>query len=163
MPVLDNLYAALSPALRHEWVPPPTTPLLSPPRPYYDLLTALAQRRSGMQGAHAGNVATRGKMAASRGIVAPRPAAVDPHALTLQIQTRTRNVSHSGVQHLLHKRMQLPVYKRKAEILSAVLLSKSVVTVIGGETGSGKTTQVTGRCCIYLCRRVALIETVAHI
>lgn len=116
-----------------------------------------------MQGAHAVNVTTRGKMAASRGIVAPRPAAVDPHALALQCQTRTRNVSRSGVQHLLHKRMQLPVYKRKAEILSAVLFSKSVVTVIGGETGSGKTTQVTGRCCICLCRRVALIDIVAHI
>ena len=139
MPFLDHLEPALAKALCQPWVPPARNPGVCVPRPYRDLLATLSDHRPGTRGPHA--PAAQGA-AASRGVVPPQPARADPRALALQRQAREHNVRLPVVQSLLHKRMQLPVYKRKAEILSAVLSSKCSVTVIGGETGSGKTTQV---------------------
>jgi HrpA-like RNA helicase len=42
---------------------------------------------------------------------------------------------------MLEKRRKLPVFLRRDEVLQAAL-GESQVAVIGGETGSGKTTQV---------------------
>ena len=43
---------------------------------------------------------------------------------------------------ILDKRKQLPVFGRRAEVIAATLDAGCTVSVIGGETGSGKTTQV---------------------
>ena len=57
-----------------------------------------------------------------------------------EINPYTNRPYSKNYYKILEKRMQLPVYDRKNEILNAVKHNK--VTVIEGSTGSGKTTQI---------------------
>ena len=50
------------------------------------------------------------------------------------------NQNNKGYDELLETRTQLPVYQHKEQVLAAV--RREQVTVIAGETGSGKSTQV---------------------
>ena len=57
-----------------------------------------------------------------------------------EINPYTNKPYSKNYYKILEKRMQLPVYERKDEIVEAVKNNK--VTVIEGSTGSGKTTQI---------------------
>lgn len=53
---------------------------------------------------------------------------------------------------ILKKRMQLPVWEYKQSFLAT--LEKNQVTVLVGETGSGKTTQIP-QCCVDFARALS--------
>lgn len=57
-----------------------------------------------------------------------------------EINPYTNRVYSKNYYEILEKRMKLPVYERKDEIVEAVRNNR--VTVIEGSTGSGKTTQI---------------------
>jgi HrpA-like RNA helicase len=59
-----------------------------------------------------------------------------------QLLRNSRLSSSPQVQVILEKRQKLPVFGRRADVVAATLDNGCTVSVIGGETGSGKTTQV---------------------
>lgn len=71
----------------------------------------------------------------------PAPSTADPVLIQRQRALRSQALQTVEVQRLLETRKQLPVYSRHDDVLRTAL-GASPVSVIGGETGSGKTTQV---------------------
>lgn len=57
-----------------------------------------------------------------------------------QPQFRPRPLNVPSFTALSEQQKQLPVYAKREEILATIL--QNTVTIIGGETGSGKTTQI---------------------
>jgi HrpA-like RNA helicase len=77
------------------------------------------------------------------GVCAPAAPAFPQAAVAQQRALRDSRLSADArVISLLERRRQLPVYGRRAEVVAATLDAGCTVSVIGGETGSGKTTQV---------------------
>ena len=74
-------------------------------------------------------------------MVAPGAPGNTPESIAVQRGNRSRVLATDAVQRLLAGRRQLPVYAKKSQVLD-VALGRSTVSVIGGETGSGKTTQI---------------------
>ena len=131
-----------------------------PPRCYADFQYELRRRGMTMrdargilqpQGAHGalkGPLKGRGEAGRDdgrdEGILGVRPPALPDRSVARvdeQRAARARRVAEPRVQRMLEKRRKLPVYLRREEVLRAAL-GASQVAVVGGETGSGKTTQV---------------------
>lgn len=76
-----------------------------------------------------------------------------PHISANLADERLRRLdSDPQLRSLMDERAQLPVNPYRASILEAVRRNK--VTIIRGETGCGKTTQV----CLILCKFVACLQ-----
>lgn len=67
---------------------------------------------------------------------------LDQLSLDMQKTHQNRLQTDDRLQHMIKQRMELPVQNKRQEILSAAY--DSPVTIIRGNTGCGKTTQVTG-------------------
>eukprot|EP01043_Picozoa_sp_COSAG02_P020485 COSAG02_NODE_1013_length_15207_cov_4.700556_3_plen_1238_part_00 len=142
--------AALDKACACSWVvntEPPT------PRPYHELMSALRptfshrdfsrpllhphKRRRHDIGAQ------EQQHQHSPGVCAPTDPLFTFAAVAEQRAVRdSRLASDPRVISILEKRQKLPVFGRREEVVEATLRSECPVSVIGGETGSGKTTQV---------------------
>jgi HrpA-like RNA helicase len=72
----------------------------------------------------------------------PNPPQSDPTSMVQQRAMTSRNTQSSSYATLLRQRNTLPVTLRRGDVLQAANGSTSRVSVVAGETGSGKTTQV---------------------
>eukprot|EP00808_Paulinella_micropora_P001910 g61922.t1 len=108
----------------------------------------------------------------------PTPPNFPPEAIEYQRAQYARNQQLPQVQQIWTKRRQLPVLAKRSEVLAVAARHRCVVSVVGGETGSGKTTQVPqflldhmlddphcrgGRILVTQPRRIAAISVAARV
>ena len=68
---------------------------------------------------------------------------MDDVSLDLERDLKDRLMNDSGLQQSIKGREKLPVHNKKAEIMNAV--TENRVIIIRGNTGCGKTTQVSDK------------------
>lgn len=73
----------------------------------------------------------------------PPQISLDQLSLDLQKTHQNRLQTDERLQHMIKQRRDLPVFNKRDEILSAIY--DSPITIIRGNTGCGKTTQVRAR------------------
>lgn len=86
----------------------------------------------------------------------PPQISLDQLSLDLQKMHQNRLQTDERLQHMIKQRRDLPVFNKRQEILSAIY--DSPITIIRGNTGCGKTTQVRARASAKLSVCVGGVE-----